>query len=496
MSMRTLLPALLALVCSCSAPEPDPVIERPPFAVTMTGPTGPFRGAADVTAIPEPADGVVEVRFQVDDDERAVDKVAPYAASLDFSLDWGGAHRITAVAVRDDGSKAEASIEVSYDPLGPFVTVVKPATGLRVSPSGAMVDVAFAASDPNGLAAGSVQLTGGMSMAVPLPSLAFAIEVPKALDLPAKPELSWWFDDTLGNRTQGSLSFLQSYERFSAAFGAEGRVYPLSGGRLAVLSKLQLRALEPDGGVAWVLDGPPSQLSEAIVTVGGDLLVMWTSLQLVAQIQRVHPDGTVAWTWLSEMSPTRRMAYVAESDSLLFLQRQGSMDSFAASLIGPTGQTTFVRSFPSDQDVWPFVSPPGASPGGFALGSTGGDVNAHYDVYDAAGTPAWSCELSAYFDQTKMLTRDAIYGPLPTQDANDFTLVGPSGTIADLGKIERFLAMANGDVVVSTFTGTDSAVTRLRPDGSTVWQVPFPAYVTELSGGTIASGQPPGRCCV
>ncbi|APR74917.1 Hypothetical protein A7982_00263 [Minicystis rosea] len=386
------------------------MIERPPFAVTMTGPTGPFRGLADVTATAEPADGVVEVRFQVDDDERAVDKVAPYAASLDFSLDWGGAHRITAVAVRDDGSKAEASIDVSYDPLGPFVTVLKPVTGLRVSPTGGTVDVAFAASDPNGLAVGSVQLSGGMPMAVPLPSLALTVEVPKALDLPVKPELSWWFEDTLGNRTQGSLSFLQSYERFGTTFSAKGTVFPLPGKRLAVLSPSQLRALEPDGGVAWVLDGPPSQESEGAVSLSGDLFVAWTSSKGDTQIQRVHPDGTVAWTWSSEFANMRRILYVAESDSVLFLQGQGAKAGFAAWLIGPNGQTTPVKTFTPGVDVRPFVTPPGVSPGGFALGSTSDDLDSHYDVYDAAGTLVWSRGLTSSFDRTALLSRDVIFG--------------------------------------------------------------------------------------
>ncbi|APR74921.1 Hypothetical protein A7982_00267 [Minicystis rosea] len=488
-SSRTLFAALLALVCSCGTPGRDPVIERPPFAVTMTGPTAPFRGPADVTATPEPADGVVEVRFEVDGAERARDTTAPYAASLDFSHDWGGAHHIKALAFRDDGSKAEASIDVSYDPLGPFVTVLKPATGLRVSPTGGMVDVAFAASDPNGLAAGSVQIAGGAPTAVPLSSLALTVEVPKALDPPANTELSWWFEDTLGNRTQGAINLLQSSVQLSATFDRMGQVFPLPGRRMAVLLPSRLHAIEADGSPVWTLDGSPSQFAGGVSAVGGDLLVEWFPPGGGVVVQRVHPDGSVAWTWSSDPSfATVRALYVAESDSLLVLRRKSAEDGLTALLLGPTASETPVKTYTSDVDVWPFATPPGASPGGFALCSASGAAMAQCDVFDGAGAAVWSFTLGSFDASTALLTRDALYGPVEVADPLHFAIVGPGGIVADLGDVDRSLVAANGDVVIGTHTPTDSAVTRLHPDGGTVWQVPLSAPVTDLSGGSDRVG--------
>ncbi|APR82839.1 Hypothetical protein A7982_08188 [Minicystis rosea] len=482
MSTRTLLPAILVLVCSCGAPERDPA-----YALTITGPTGPFRGALEVTAIPEPADGTVEVRFEVDGEERAVDGAAPFAASIDLSHDWGGSHHITAVAHRDDGATAEASMEVTYDPLGPFVTLVKPATGVRVSPAGSMLDVVFAASDLSGLAAGAVQLGDGAPTAVPLPSLTLSIEVPKSVALPTKPELSWWFDDTVGNRTQGSIGIEQSYERFSTTFESPGQVLPLPDRRFAVVSPSQVRAFEPDGRAAWTLAAPAIAASSALSVVGGDLVVAWSAPD-TALVQRIHPDGTVAWAWSTKLTIVQAMAYVAESDSLVMLVKSNESLSTTASLLGPTGKATLVKTYPTNTGVALVVTPPGVSPGGFALGSPYSSTMARYEVFDAAGAPAWSFDLANFSTFTTLLTRDVLFGPVSVEDPKYFALVGPQGIVADLGDVDASLTAANGDVVIGTHTATTNAVSRLRPDGSTVWNAQLPAPVLALSGGNDRFG--------
>ncbi|APR82813.1 Hypothetical protein A7982_08162 [Minicystis rosea] len=470
----------LALVCSCgSKNEPG----TSPYAVTIRGPTMTFNGAAEVSATPEPADGTTAVSFTVDGVPRAVDTEAPYAVSLDLSHDWGGVHRITAVAHRTDGAVAEASIDVTYDPLGPFVTLLAPTAGARISPKDGTFDVSFVASDPSGLGAGEVQLDGAEPVSIPLPSLSLSVPISKPIALPTTPALSWWIEDTLGNRTQGSLSLLQSYERFGVAVGGLGTVHPLPGRRLAVVSLSQVRAFEPDGSPAWALTGPPSQKASATPTTGGDLLVQWLTLQGTTEVQRLHPNGTVAWTWSSGLTlGTQRMVYVAESDSVLMLQRQGSQGSFTASLLDPTGQETHVKTYAPSYDVWPLATPPGVSPGGFALGATNGGTTAHYDVFDPVGTPAWSGDFSTSFEKTVLLTRDAIFGPLPMADGSQYGILGAGGTTADLGVVDRSLVTANGDVVMSTHTPTSNTVSRVRADGSVVWQASFGAPVTDLSG--------------
>ncbi|APR74922.1 Hypothetical protein A7982_00268 [Minicystis rosea] len=472
MSSRTLLAAILVSCCSCSAPEPDLGTEARPYALTITGPTGPFRGHAEVTATPEPADGTVEVRFEVDGDERAVDEMAPFAASIDMSPDWGGAHLIKAIARRQDGATAEASIEVTYDPLGPFVTMLKPALGTRVSPEGGKIDVAFLANDPSGLAGGEVKVGDGAPMSVPLSSLSLEVLVPKAVALPATPEVSWWFDDTVGNRTQGATtSVLQSYEVFSASLET-AHVYPLPGRRLALLATSQLVAIEADGTPAWKLDGPLCEASTAVPAGGGDLLVMWSTVQGTTRIQRVKPDGTVAWTWSNEVTSPNRAVYVAEIDGLLIVQRLAIKEGFTALLLDQTGQTTNVKTFPEEREVWPFATPPGVSPGGFALGSAGPNEDVgHYEVFDIAGAPLWSADLSSIFLATMMLTRDAIFGPMPMAKQYSPTMVGPGGTIADIGICDVVVVAPNGDLVFSAGT----TLTRLHPDGSVVWGVPLPS---------------------
>ena len=491
--MRTWLPALLVLCCACSGPASDPPPKRPPFAITIAGPTGPFAGLAEITATPEPADGTLWVRFSVDDEAREIDFAPPYTASLDLSGDWSGDHRITASAYRDDGATAEASMDVLFDGLGPFVTVLSPLTGARVPLEGGMIDVAFVASDPQGLAGGAVQVDDGEPIAVPLSSLALTVPIPAASSLPKKPALSWWFDDTLGNRSQGKVELLQSHERFHVSLGKGGTVLPMSDQRLAVLTQQEVRAYDADGTVAWVTSMPSTFSLRGLSAGNGELFVMGAKVGESTKVRRLHTDGSIAWEWPGPATNDDKFAHVAASDSLLVMRNVG-LGGVEAVLVGPTGASKVVKSYPAGFDAWPLVAPSGASPGGFAAATGAGlgtEVMVHFDVFDPAGAPAWSCDLGAMPASSVLLTRDVLSASVSMPGGWQYALASSGGTTTVLGAGGPAIAAPNGDLVLAA-DSPFGAVVRVRPDGSMVWKALLGAATMRLSaaGDRVAVSTP------
>ncbi|MFT3765161.1 MAG: hypothetical protein QM820_06545 [Minicystis sp.] len=477
MRARTHLLALLALACAHCAP-PDP------YALTIAGPTTPFHGPATITATPQPADGTVAVRFSVDGEVRAEVDAAPYTATLDLAQAWGGIRHVTAVAERADGATAEASIDLTYDPIGPFVTVLAPMGTPRVRPEGGAIDVAFLASDPSGLAAGAVQVEGDAPLSLPLPALALSVPISPAEELPAVRAISWWIDDAAGNRTEGKLPFIQTHERFRTLTTTPNTTIRLPGERLAVLSETRLFTYEADGQVAWSFDPEGNPFLRASPAKDGDLFVARArpdAPHAISSVRRLHADGSAVWEW--SVGPDRTasdMAYVAGSDSLLVLHQTDDPTSERVSLVAPTGGSAPVTDLGLYGTI--LASPGEASPGGFAIGSPVDGGTTHYDIYDASGALAWGCDMRN--GTTSLATRDALVGFADTPQGVRMVLRGPAGIVADLGAVTTPEITPDGDLLFTSVQPDGSGTaTRMHPDGSIAWQTQMAEPIRLLFAG-------------
>ncbi|MFT3775484.1 MAG: hypothetical protein QM820_59815 [Minicystis sp.] len=366
--------------------------------------------------------------------------------------------------------------------------MIAPAANEHAPPEGGTIDVAFLASDPSGLAGGAVQIDGADPVPIPLASLAVSVPIPGAKDLPATPQLTWWFDDAVGNRTQGTVPLVQTHERFRQNLEMTGQSFVQPDGRLVVVESSLVRAYEKDGSVAWTMSAGAQSFGNVIPAAGGDFLLVRSSqgdLGSFDEVLRLHADGAVAWKWPeSGVTTLSAMAYVAASDSLVVVVLGDVTGAPTSFLIGPAGHETVVASSTEGTSVWPVATPAGATPGGFALGTSTSGPDFHFDVFDAAGAPVWSCDLANVYPLPLLMTRDALLGAVQTSNGYQQGIQRPGLSALPLGIGKVFTLAPNGDFVTTPNGGSDDVVTRYRPDGSVAWQVPMGAPVTAL----VASG--------
>jgi hypothetical protein len=482
-ALRSLWP-LLALACACDASwQGAPTATFPArYELSLTGPTAPFRDPAPlITAQPDPPDGTLEVRFALDGVVQSVDLTAPYSATLDLAAAWGGPRRLTATARRADGAVAHASLDLDYDPLGPFVTVVSPAAGTRVAPAGGALEVSFLASDPYGIAAGAVQIGDAAPVAIPLPGLALTVPVPPtSAELPATGALSYWLDDTTGNRTQGTVPFVQTHERFRLGLSGGGAMFALPGGRLAVLDAAGgLRVLGADGKVAWTKAGGEAPILEVFAAAGGDLVITRHTggfSEALADVERLHADGTPVWSWPAPGLLASQAVYVPATDALLALRRTADFLTMVAVLVDAGGVETELLTAGTAEIFALAATPAGASPPGVAVA-----VSTHVSVFDPSGAPAWSADLPTLLFLETLLTREALMMRWASSTGYTRSILSSGGTVTDLGNTDPVVAAPNGDVLVTALPPTGpETVSRVTPAGSVAWQVSLDAWVTSI----------------
>ncbi|MFT3766072.1 MAG: hypothetical protein QM820_11230 [Minicystis sp.] len=486
-ALRSLIP-ILALTCACDASwQGAPGAEFPaPYAIALVGPEAPFNGPVTITATPDPPDGTLEVRFAVDGALADIDVTAPYAFTLDLTQAWGGPRHVTAIALRTDGTTAEASIDVTYDPLSPFVTVLAPAAGTRIAADGGTIEAAFLANDPFGIGAAAVQIDGEASIPLPLASLAISVPVPAATSLPAARTLSWWIDDRTGNRTAGSVPFVQTHERFDMSISGAA-VFSLPGERFAVFTDSALRVHEADGSVAWTREAGTSTLTMGFPTKGGDI-VTGVALSRFSStpdfLERRRPDGSLAWRW-----PTLDGAlivdvhYLAANDSLVALRWANGGTTADVVLVDAAGIENQITSFPAFASVTLAATPDLAAPAGFAVSTSSimsDPVPVDVTVFDISGAPAWTCQLPSPATFS-MLTRDALLTASFGDASVQRDIVGPGGLVNSLGFLATSVIAPNGDVIVNGPAPADpTTLSRVRPDGSIAWQVPLGMSIEEV----------------
>ncbi|APR74764.1 Hypothetical protein A7982_00110 [Minicystis rosea] len=490
--LRILSMAALVLASACHGTEDDDSVPHFPagYSLALTGPKAPFSGPATIKATPSPADGTLEVSFSIDGEQQDVDLTAPYAMTLDLSQQWGGTRHVTAIARRADGAKAEASLDITYDPLGPFVTVLSPAVGTRVPPEGGVIDAAFVANDPHGLAEGAIRLDEEAPIPIPLTSLSLSIPVSAMTSLPATRALSWSFTDTIGNRTEGTISLTQTHEELDIPIADALAAFSLPGGGLSIMTSTTIRTTAPNGTISWIRGTDDTSVyNRAFATTGGDVVALTGEIvapSALRKLRRFRADGAVAWEWPDW--PDRRLTtatYVPATDALLVAEHKGNTSSGETFLLDATGQEKWLTPVEASTGVALVTTPPGAALAGIAVvraNWSNSPAEPQLEVFDAQGTPAWSATLPTDTYPDALLSRDALLVRDIVTNGNEQYIVGPGGIVAALTINGNVAFAPNGDLIAAgLFPAPPETISRVRPDGSIVWQVALDEPLTGLT---------------
>lgn len=473
LALVTLAPLLLLGAACDSSWQGAPVAEGSPrYTLALAGPAGPFRGPVTITATPDPPDGTLEVRFVIDGALADVDVTAPYTTTLDFTLQWGGPRRVTAVARRADGATAEAALDLTYDALAPFVTVVAPAAGAQVPLAATALDVSFVAGDVSGLASATVRVDDGEPLALSLPALALSVPLPAAPPVfPRQRTLGWSFTDQVGNQATGEVPFVQRHERFSTE-SLGGGAFTLPGGRV-LLAGETLRMLEADGSVAWERDAADGPFDgTAAAADGGGVTMPWDAVaSAFPRLERFRADGATAWRWpVEEGSILVTHVYVPDADVVFGVVFDAPSATNALYRVDAGGSAQLLADLGPSMPVGFLTTPPGEAQPGVLLYVGDGAGPTDVRMFDAGGALAWSGVTQHWPYQ--VLTRDAVLGSVASPGEQPVVgLLGPGGFLPlGFSPDATFKVAPNGDVLVQA----GATLTRLRPDGATVWQAPVP----------------------
>jgi hypothetical protein len=473
-------------------------------SVVLDAPSVPVKGTVSVQAVPEPADGVIDVRFHLDGSETPieVDLTPPFGVSLEPGSTAEGAHTIRAVARWADGQDAEASVGVTLDNEAPSVTSVVPEDGASVLPP-FVVPFALDASDPAGLAHGTVSVVGGASYAIEAPAWSAQIDLDPGNVFPVKRDIAWSVQDVPGNEVAGTLQVTATHVRMSVPGPQTDHavVLPIGGRRTIAVFDDEVHSFGVRGDLEWNVSSPPGSIPVwALRAPGGQVAVLHesatspepgTGLSLL--------DSTGSWLWHAPSDMPSR-AYLAlgwdeATESFVATTREKTVSE------PQTGKLVEVSSLGEEIDLALLdpqrvgvalrMTPAGL--GDVAIAVTTADTSGPGEgvqVHARGGDKLWGWEAADGFDilATMPMSKDVV--AVAVQSASSpgpvlegVTALGTAWTLlpGDYERLAAGMVLDTGDLVVrGEVDGFRGSLYRVRSDGTVRWRKTWSESIAAL----------------
>jgi len=522
MSKRRLCMVGLFLV-ACGGHEDDALSDASPDAdagsgagtVVLEAPAAAVKGTVSVQAVPDPADGVIDVRFHLDGNAAPieVDLTPPFGASLEPGSTADGAHTIRAVARWADGRNAEASVEVTLDNVAPAVKSVAPEDGASVLPP-FVVPFALEATDAAGLAHGTVSVVGGASYAIEAPAWSAQVALDPGDVFPVKRDLAWSVQDVPGNEASGTLQVTATHVRMSVPGPQTDHavVLPIGGRRTIALYEDEVHSFGPRGELEWNVSSPPGLTPVwALRAPGGNVAVLHestSSSEPGTGLSLLDETGSWLWHAPSDMPSraylalgwdeatesfvaTTREKLVSEPQTGKLVEVSSDGEEIELALLDPERVGVALRMTP-------------AALGDLAIAVTTVDTagpGEGVQVHARGGEKLWGWEAADEFDilATMPMGQDVVAVAVQSDSSLGPVLEGitASGTAWTLlpGEYERLAAgmvLDTGDLVVrGEVDGFRGSLYRVQSDGTVRWHETWSESIASwlLMGDRVAVGR-------
>jgi hypothetical protein len=511
------------LLVACGGHEDDTASDASPDAgdgsgtrtVVLQAPVAPVRGTVSVHAVPNPAQGVIDVRFHLDDADSPleVDLTPPFGVSLEPGEVTDGAHRIRAVARWADGRNAEASVDVTLDNEAPTVMSVAPEDGASVLPP-FVLPFSLEATDAGKLAHGTVSVVGGASYALEAPAWSAQVALDPGNVFPVSRALAWSVQDDPGNEASGVLQVTATHVRMSVPGPQTDHavVLPIDLRRTIALYEDEIHSFGSRGEPEWNVSSPPDLIPVwALRAPGGQVAVLHesrTSTEPGTGLSLL--DETGSWLWHAPVHFGAR-AYLAlgwdqTTESFLATTREKTVSE------AQTGKLVEISSLGEEKELAPLdpervgvalrMTPAGLADLAIAVTTvdTAG-AGEGVQVHARGGEKLWGWEATDGFDilATMPMGKDVVAVAVQSATSPGPVLEGatPSGTAWTLfpGEYERLAAgmvLDTGDLIVrGEVDGFRGSLYRVRSDGTVLWRKTWSESISSwlLMGDRVALGR-------